>query len=352
MSLSLEGLSLLLKNYPWHPMAHSSFCYCSAMVKNRTEQNTDALISQPQEKFIVAMAFDDKYLFPALVAIYSAYSNRSAGFKLIVAYDSSQLSSDSRNRISQVCGLIGVELGFIKLSLPKFLAVHGHFSALTWARIFIPEDIKRPFVYLDADTVCGLGWSELFTHFGLGATGISAVLHGVDGLNDDNAAVAATKGRYISAGVMVVRPTLLPKTFREDSLEACRNYSKNGFQWVDQDVINFVLEGRVEFLEDRFNVLVPIVSRKKLEGTVLHFAGSEKPWTAIYRFRYFYSFSVRKWANEARRMLRGLKALGLNVGPLLESFHSLSVDDGIDSVGQRGFKKLLLAVIRKVFSRL
>jgi lipopolysaccharide biosynthesis glycosyltransferase len=322
------------------------------MVTNLSGEKNNPINSHPKDKLIVAMAFDDKYLFPALVAIYSAYLRQASRFKLLVAYDSAMLSPVSRNRIYQVCELIGLELGFIELRLPKFLATHGHFSALTWARLFLPEEIDRPFVYLDADTVCDNGWGELFANFDLGTTGISAVLQGINGLSADNAAVAASKGNYISAGVMVVRPALLPITFREEALEACKNYSQNGFQWVDQDVINFVLEGRVDLLESRFNVLVPLVGKKKLEGNILHFAGSQKPWTALYRFRYFYSFSVKRWGGEARRMLKGLETLGFDVSPLRESFRLLAVDDGLDILSYRGFKRWLLPVVRKVFSKL
>lgn len=322
------------------------------MFKKPTAQNIDIYNSHTQDKLIVSMAFDDRYLFPALVAIYSAYSRQAAEFKLLVAYESSKLSGDSRNTISQACGVMGIELGFIELQLPKFLATHGHFSALTWARIFIPQDINSPFVYLDADTICESGWDELFTYFGLGVSGISAVLEGVDGLNAENAAVAASRGNYISAGVMVVRPALLPETFLEESLEACKNYAQNGFQWVDQDVINFVLQGRVDFLENRFNVLVPLVGREELEGTILHFAGSGKPWTAVHRFRYFYSFSVRKWAAEARRMLNGFETHGLDVSSFRESYRLLAVDDGLDILRYRGLKRWLLPIIRKVFSKL
>jgi len=322
------------------------------MVKKTAGENTHTLSSHPHNKFIVAMAFDDKYLFPALVAIYSAYSRRSSEFKLLVAFDPSQLSSESRSKVSKVCELIGVELGFIELHLPKFLAIHGHFSALTWARLFIPEEINRPFVYLDADTVCNSGWDELFNHLSLGTTGISAVLQPVEWLSSGNAAIAATQGKYISAGVMVVRPALLPTTFLEDSLEACKNYVQHRFEYVDQCVINFVMGGRVDVLDDRFNILVPLAVRSKTEGTILHFAGSVKPWTAINRFRFFYSYSVKKWAHGARGMLRALKTLGLDVSPLRESFRLLAVDDGLDILNYRGLKRVMLPVIRRVFSRL
>lgn len=309
---------------------------------------------QAKDKLIIAMAFDDNYLFPGLVSIFSARSNKSSSFYLIIAFDRQSLSEQSRHQIAQVCEAIDIQLEFIEIDLPDFLPAHGHLTAATWARLFLPQIIPSPFIYLDADIVCCPGWDELSRYLSSESHGVSGVRENADYSNQLNDAVTASNENYFNGGVLVFRPALLPDQFSHEVIEAAKNYKKHGFEWFDQDVLNFVLGGRVEILPPAFNVKVFPHTKSELypKARILHFAGSQKPWTAIFRFRFFYTYSSRRWSRVAKKMLRTLRSQGVDILSLRLAFRCLAVRDGLDITKYKGLKRLALPAIRRIFANL
>ena len=92
-----------------------------------------------------------------------------------------------------------------------------------------------------------------------------------------NSAYQAAGDQYFNSGVMVVDPL----RWRLDGLNrrvdrVGRGSGERGFEFPDQDVLNYLLAGKVGLLSARFNHIVA----ESAVGTelILHFAGFPKPW--------------------------------------------------------------------------
>lgn len=305
----------------------------------------------------IVMAFDDNYLVPALVSIFTARKNSGKGFRLIVVYDPQHLSRDSQEFLSRVCLSLDVNLQMISHTLPKFLRTHGHFTSSTYSRLFIPKLVAEPFVYIDADTICEVGWDEIadWDYFER-QNEVGVALRGVrltDGqLNPTNSAVSASKGRYLSAGVLVFDPPSLENGFEKRVEEACKAYERLGFQWVDQCVLNYVMGGRVQFIDPKFNVYLHTNMKKPLGARILHFVGSEKPWIAVNHFRNFFTYPVQKWWGCARQLSQHLEQWGFEKREFGALVRRIATSDGVNPENLNLGKKLALPIIHSLFSKL
>jgi lipopolysaccharide biosynthesis glycosyltransferase len=139
-------------------------------------------------------------------------------------------------------------------------------------------------------------------------------------LRDSNFAKMVSKNRYLNSGVLVMNPHLLDSAFEERVYSAIQNYSNLGFQWHDQCVLNFVMEGRVGLIDKKYNHQFPTDSLLCSNSPVLHFTGSQKPWTASNDKQF--AFGVRKWRSTFKSMLRAVADngdLGLRMSRLREN---------------------------------
>jgi lipopolysaccharide biosynthesis glycosyltransferase len=305
----------------------------------------------------LAMAFDDHYLVPALVSIFTARETCRTHFRLVVVYDPGRLSLDSREFLSKSCSTLGVNLQMISFQLPDFLKTHGHFSEATYARLFMPKLIGVPFLYIDADTVFEAGWQEIETEVSHEASGsIAYALHGVSTdtshSTPSNSAFSASRGKYLNSGVLIFDPSLLVDDFEDRVRAACRDYEELGFQWVDQCVLNYVMKGRVGLIKPIFNVQLSLNSKKPSHARILHFVGAQKPWVAVHRFRYFYSYPVRKWWASAQNLAQHLDESGVESQEFRIKVRQTAEVDGINPKTLGLAKKILLPIIRSVFSKL
>lgn len=309
----------------------------------------------------VVMAFDDNYLFPALVCVYSAKRSSSKDFSLMVAYEEKSLSAQSRGVIKAVCESLGVSVSMVEIEIPDNLVVHGHFSKSTWSRLLLPSAISTPFVYLDADLICTPGWDELLilpetAGFVADSAPLDIPVYGVrenvELLSAQNSARQASQGHYVNTGVLVIFPELLPKDFSVAVLRAASKYVELGFQWVDQCVMNFVLAGNVGFLPSGFNVLVKVGEQYFENGCIYHLAGSRKPWQGINRLFFPRSFGIRIWVKQAKNLVQ-FASINPRLQKLLRlEFSRLSRNDGIALSSLGLHKQILLRAIRFWFSRL
>jgi lipopolysaccharide biosynthesis glycosyltransferase len=305
----------------------------------------------------LAMAFDDHYLVPALVSIFTARETCRTHFRLVVVFDPGRLSLDSREFLSKICSSLGVNLQMISFQLPDFLKTHGHFSEATYTRLFMPKLIGVPFLYIDADTIFEAGWQEIEVEVSHETSGsiayaLRGVTHNTSHLSSSNSAVSASRGKYLNAGVLIFDPNLLADDFEDRVREACRNYDELGLQWVDQCVLNYVMKGRVGLIKPSFNVLLSLNSKKPSHARILHFVGAEKPWVAVHRFRYLFSYPVRKWWASARRLARYLDESEVENREFRIKVRRIATVDGINPKTLGLAKKILLPILRSLFSKL
>jgi lipopolysaccharide biosynthesis glycosyltransferase len=258
----------------------------------------------------VAMAFDDNYVFPALVAIYSGRKFYDGNIKVVIGYDCQTLSTTSISLIERVCRQLAIEVSFVVVEIPDFLEGVGHISKMSWARMFLIEQLDHDFVWLDSDVILQSGWHQVLSDKNLAqSSGIAAALDtGIANVNPENSARIAAGNGYINAGVLVVKPSQIDAETRNAFISAMRRYAELRFQWMDQDIINFCYAGKTDTISPDYNVQVPIRRIRRLGGRILHFSSNAKPWLGVYRIAYFWSFAVRIWTGTAKELYKHLRS--------------------------------------------
>lgn len=258
----------------------------------------------------IAMAFDDNYVFPALVSLYSGRKFYEGEIRVIIGYDPQTLSGASISLIERVCKQLVIEVSFVMVEIPGFLEGVGHISKMSWARMFLIEQLDHDFVWLDSDILLQPGWHQILSDKSLAeGSGIAAALDtGVASINPENAARIKAGGGYVNAGVLVVKPSQIDAEKRSSFMSAMRKYAELKFQWMDQDIINYCYAGKAGIIQAQYNVQVSISRIERLDGRILHFSSNAKPWLGVYRLTYFWSFAVRIWNGTARDLSRKLRS--------------------------------------------
>ncbi len=154
-----------------------------------------------------------------------------------------------------------------------------YISLATYYRLLIPEIIPNEdrILYLDCDIIVRKSLSDLYNR----DFGNNMVLGVVDcSLKEHSARLGVSK--YINAGVLLLN---CKKMREEKSVQTIIDWIENNQDKIechDQDVINAVFDGRIEYVEDIYNAQV-----KKLHDTIfsgikdpaiLHFISPKKPW--------------------------------------------------------------------------
>ncbi|MBQ7673463.1 MAG: glycosyltransferase family 8 protein [Alphaproteobacteria bacterium] len=167
--------------------------------------------------------------------------------------------------------------------------ISGYITIDTYFRYIVPDvvpDLKKA-VYLDVDIIVQSDIAELY-NMPLDDYYIGAVNHPkeywerfplfyeiVFNLKLDNPYF------YVNGGVMLFNCG----KYREDKIsnllkEKTRLY-KEKIKWADQDIMNFILQGKIKELPWQFNTLLDALRKYKYppkEAKIIHFNGSKKPW--------------------------------------------------------------------------
>jgi lipopolysaccharide biosynthesis glycosyltransferase len=298
------------------------------------------------------MAIDDNYVYPFLVTVFSAKNSTSLDLRVLLAYDRRDLSPEALSFVKVACARMGVHLTPKELTTDLELpaATSSHISRTSWARILLLQTEAEEFVWLDSDLLLLAGWDTLLT---LGVAdagfGIAACRESQNSANQQNQAVYASGDKYFNAGVLIIDPVRARKELASSLEWAIREYVSLGFEWVDQDVLNFCTKGAVQTLDPGFNIRRsdPMSPTK---GPIIHFAGTLKPWNAITRFYAIKNPDVKTWNKVARKLLR-LKNLSPSERAQLASFRrKAATRNGEDTAGLHGWKRLAALIIREIYS--
>lgn len=151
------------------------------------------------------------------------------------------------------------------------------------AALYFKDKAKR-LLYLDGDTYCRGDLSQLY-NIDLHDNIIAAVRD----VFPDQAAynrrvqyIGHTGDGYFNSGVLLID---IEKWNNEHITEkALQHLGENPSRWEnapDQDVLNVLLANRVEWVDDKYNVLNSVVYGDTKSARIIHFVGP-KPWIAWY----------------------------------------------------------------------
>ena len=90
------------------------------------------------------------------------------------------------------------------------------------------------------------------------------------------------ENRYINCGILLINRDSMPDNLLQGLLELVSELeSKGSLRMGDQDAINVYFEGRIDYLDSRFNLQTNHViggHYLKDEVAIVHFTGPDKPW--------------------------------------------------------------------------
>lgn len=273
-----------------------------------------------QNNIPVVICFDDNYALSGGALVNSIIKNSSESDNYDIVVLENGVSQRNKSRfLSLIKGRSNFSLRFFDVnafSEMKSVYTRAHFSAATYARLFIPSIFSEfeKVLFIDADTIVESDVAEL-VHTEVGDNLIAAVRDivmegfvkfGAIAHIDEPANLTAGQyleqilgmqesQNYFQAGIILFNISQMRKENTFASLMAAMKARRYWF--LDQDIMNKVFYDRVHYLPGEWNVyhgngntddffpnlkfetyMSFLKSRK--QPKMIHFAGENKPWDA------------------------------------------------------------------------
>lgn len=168
------------------------------------------------------------------------------------------------------------------------LPTNGHITQATYYRLIIPlvlKDMTQRVLYLDSDITCLDTIKELIQYDLTGH--VAAVVSDVDAMVAKRAAKLNLRdGKYFNAGFLYIN--IVEWNRQKISVQALNLFDGPLAEtaYLDQDALNIVLEGKVVFLDRKWNYLYDVTyMTEELQFPIafLHYVGRVKPWKTFCR---------------------------------------------------------------------
>lgn len=247
------------------------------------------------KSFHIAFGVDEGFMHPMGVTITSIIEN-NMDVDLTFHVFISAISENSKNRIKQLekkysrkIQIHVVDKAFFDSSL-DFSTPPSHVSPATYMRFLMPSTLKEHadrVLYLDADILC-IGSIAGLINFDLG----DSVIAGIHDVDKDMATRQCSKfgiahGKYFNAGVMLIDIGRWLEQGIVQKAMGCVNNKDLILDYADQDALNIVLDGKVEFIDAKWNWQYRLLTHVRSgnssmnvpnESVFIHFIGPMKPW--------------------------------------------------------------------------
>lgn len=248
------------------------------------------------KKYAVAFACDNNYAMPFAVTLESMLQSRhETTFYDVYCLIPGNFSAENIEKIEQIKAKYdNFDLTFINMAdtFQNVLMTIDHISHVAFFRLMIPELVKDhdQCLYLDVDMIVKEDLSELIST-DLGDNLIGAVANPSFATRTKVKDYPIEIGTYFNSGMVLFNSK---KILEENKhLEFYNRVSEN-FKCLDQDLLNVCTNGRVHFIDLRYNLLVKLTSfdqaprarkmyREKFDKAlktpaIIHYANREKPW--------------------------------------------------------------------------
>ncbi|MGE5606046.1 MAG: glycosyltransferase family 8 protein [Bacteroidota bacterium] len=243
------------------------------------------VISKPgncskKDRIHVALCADEKYVCRVGITITSVVINNpglSFAFHLII----SSINAEDYQRLQEFGRKYDAELHLYYINIEIFNLMPTAFSVATYYRFLVPkalQGISKEVLYLDADLICLSSLKEIRD---LDITNcIAAVAHDVKDVTVKRIKKLGLKtGKYFNAGVMYINVGYWNQEDISNQAAYLLNQNPSLYSLFDQDALNKILENKLIFVNERWNLLEPVMIKDIPPGTIfLHYAGRLKPW--------------------------------------------------------------------------
>ena len=294
----------------------------------------------------IALVSDNNFVFPSIVAICSVLEHCPTN-QVQVHFLGDAVDAKLRLILDSVCiRYPNSELVYHDLTnaLPAPEETVGHWPRAALARLRIPELIDGKVLYIDGDTYALSDVSELFgmalgnctiaavRDFGLLAT-LRKKTKKANELRSHATTILSPFAHhdYFNSGVMLIDCDQIRKNeeLYKKFVDVNAVAKTPSIVYPDQDYLNWVLKGKVHFLNPSWNSQYGFSGRalRVAESTmpnslihetespkILHFPGHRKPWHS-FRVRDFRRMSflrkfprILEWKRNANRIINSLPA--------------------------------------------
>ncbi len=235
---------------------------------------------------LVATSCDDRYLWPWACALYSAVRNGDLRTRFLLANVNGLLSPAGQRMAREYFSFLEIDGDIVDVSIRVDEDEKYQWNATTYAPLALMDTLNESFMWLDADTILCPGWTQIFSDSDRLLADPNIVACGVQDRSEtldlmrskgSNNAYQAAGDRYFNAGVMVLDPLRWRSLkMNLEWIGLAASQVERGFEYRDQDVLNYLLAGKVGLLTARFNHIV--AERGVGTELILHYAGFPKPW--------------------------------------------------------------------------
>ena len=235
----------------------------------------------------ICFATDDNYAKYMGIAITSILRHKSESDNINIYVLDGGISQKNKIKIAKLQNLAKFNITFIKMNDNAFknypLRGNPHFTYATYYRLLLPTLLPNvdKLIYLDCDLIVRSSLSTLMNEnmYGNLCKGV------IDVLNFENQ-TRLHLDKYVNAGVLLIDL----KKWRENKVETkFKTYLKKHFDeilWNDQDVINAVLKGKIDYIDPRWNTQLTEYKGGRTEefrkigkkAYIMHFISNKKPW--------------------------------------------------------------------------
>ena len=265
----------------------------------------------PLNDVVIVFACSENFVPYLSVAIQSIVDNANKDRRYDIIVLTRDLSPTSMVTLTRQTKGANVGIGFLDVDAALGdikLPHHGHFRPETYYRLLAPQLLPNvdKAIYLDSDLIVDSDIAELYDYdvqgFKLGATRDADTLGQIDGYD-------ATVGPYLrdelgmddphdyfQAGVLLMNLAELRRTITAQEFLAIS--TERMWRWLDQDVLNKVVNGKYVRIPMKWNYLMDwqhlrrthIVSNAapdvreeydeaRRDAKIVHFAGPDnRPW--------------------------------------------------------------------------
>lgn len=258
--------------------------------------------SLPSGSIHIAFACDDNYVKPLLVAMTSVLSNTSSHVVVHILDDG--ISQRNRSQITRLAEHFEAHVDFLEIDHAWLLnfPADSRLAKTTYLRLKLPSclpDVPRC-IYLDADLFVRHDVAELW-HFDLRGMAVAAVKDIVADFMEEGKRLLRIGDDhiYFNAGVLLMDLDQLREIRLEEQAIAFAAAHPERITVVDQDILNFLLQGRVAYFDLEWNYCLICLpdrnpdepwhelqilysederARCAKDAAIVHFANFVKPW--------------------------------------------------------------------------
>lgn len=227
----------------------------------------------------VTFNIDDNLFMQMGVTVTSILeNNKEKSFYFHIFCDG--VSDDNLEKVKQLVEKYQQNFYVYFMDMKPFQTFHiktRHFSRVTYLRSVMPkilQPLTDKYLYMDADMLCVVDISEI-TSIDLEGYPFAAASETEEAVKYKTEFLHQKSGKHFNDGLMWVDIAEWEKEQITEKIFSYQGADPNMFSGQSQDIMNFVLDGDIKFIDRRYN-------GGSDKGTLIyHFSGKNKPWHMV-----------------------------------------------------------------------